>query len=441
MIHLKNSFLGAAVLMLLCLSSCDKVDITFEATDAAADPNITYYDNLAVDIATYKPDSFLTSGHNVIVAGYHTDTALGVMKAGSYLHIKLPSSNTILNENAAFDSLELLLKPSGQFYGDSALPLTFKIHRLEANIYRENGDAYYNTSAFAYNTIPLAEKKILLYDKANTVIRIKLSDITGQDLFDKFRLGDDAVSSAEKFTEYFKGLFITTDTVQTKTAAFFAFTADSPVIRLHYHLRDLYGEAKHLDFTYTEAKQFNNINYRFTNAAFTALNTTKSKLLSSTESSNQSVLNTAFAGGIKISFPGLLSLKEKHPYIKIVKALLVIRPDAKSYILPYYLPPSLHLYRTDNNNLPTAGIYNVSTSDGTLQTGNLIVDYVYGESTAYNYDITSFINDKITEGEFSQSALLLKDALTNTDGGLQRLIINNQKNNRPIQLQLYVLGL
>lgn len=429
------------VAVLLALSSCDKVDITFEATDAAADPNIIYYDNFAVDIATYKPDSFITSAHNVMAAGFHTDTAIGVMKAGSYLQIAVPSSNVILNENAAFDSLELLLRPSGKFYGDSALPLTIKVHQLQQNIYNASGDTYYNTSSFAYGSVPLLQKTVSLYAKANTVIGIKLPDALGQDWFDKFRTGDDAVSSSEKFTDYFKGLFITTDTVQTKTAAYFSQPADSPVLRLHYHLRNLYGEAKHVDFTFTAAKQFNNIGYRFTNPLFTSLNTTASKLLVSTESGNQSVLQTAFGSNVKISFSGLLSLKEKYPYVKIVKAILVIKPNVKSYTLPYQLPQTLYLYRTDDANLPVAGIYSGSGTDATLQTGNLSIDYVYGEGTNYSYDITSFINDKIAEGEFSQSALLLMAAQTNTEDGIQRLIINNQKNNRPIQLKLFVLGL
>ena len=76
-----------------------------------------------------------------------------------------------------------------------------------------------------------------------------------------------------------------------------------------------------------------------------------------------------------------------------------------------------------------------------MQTGNLVVDYIYGEGTQYTYDITSFINAKISEGEFSKSALLLSSTLSNYDAGIQRLIINNQKGSRPIQLQLFVLGL
>lgn len=425
----------------ILFSSCDKVDIEFASADTASDPNITYYDNFPVDIATYKPDSFITSGHNIIVAGYHSDTALGVMNASSFVQLDLPSANPVLNVNAAYDSLELLLRPSGQFYGDSTQPVTFKIFQLAKNINTDAGDTYYNTSSFAYLPAPIAQKTVLLNAKTSAVIRIKLSDITGQDIFDKFKTGDNAVASSEKFIDYFKGLYITTDSLQTNTVAYFTALADSAVLQLHYHENGLFAEKKQLDFKYTTAKQFNKIGFRFTKAGFTALNTSTAKLLNSTETGNQAALNTACYSTIKISFSGLLTLKEQHPYIKVVKALLVIRPDIKSYTFPYQLPQTLYLHRTDNTNSTGLGIYEESGTTAALQTGNLQVDYVYGENTQYSYDITSFINDKIAEGAFSQSALLLRSSLENADAGLQRLFINNQKNSRSIQLKLYVLGL
>ena len=172
----------------------------------------------------------------------------------------------------------------------------------------------------------------MLNNKTGIAIGIRLPDAMGQDWFNKFKSGNDAVSSAEKFIDYFKGIYITSDSVQTNTVAYFNTPADTPVIRLHYHELGLFTKKKQFDFTYTAAKQFNNINFRFTNAALAPLNTTKSKLLQSNKSNNQSVLNTGFGGVVKINFSGLLSLKEKHPYVKVVKALLVIQPDVKTTI-------------------------------------------------------------------------------------------------------------
>jgi len=129
-----------------------------------------------------------------------------------------------------------------------------------------------------------------------------------------------------------------------------------------------------------------------------------------------------------------------HPYIKVVKAELVIRPDVKSYSYPYSLPKTLNLYGTDQGNELLSGIYDVNTGSY-LQTGDLVIDNLYNENTYYSYDITKFINTKIGEGAASTSALFLHSSVTNTEGALERLIVNDQNNNKAIQLKLYVLGL
>lgn len=211
------------------------------------------------------------------------------------------------------------------------------------------------------------------------------------------------------------------------------------MLRLNYHQNGVTPEAKTIDFKYNTTKQFSNITFRHTNSNFSAFINKKEQLVPSTASGNQSFLNSNLSAAIKISFPTLLSLKELHPYVKVVKAILVIRPDAASYTYPYTLPATLELYATDATNGLLSGILDANNSS--LQTGNLVTDYLYNENTYYSFDITSFINTKMSEGQSSTSALLLHTSLANADGGLQRLIVNDQNNNRPIELKLYVLGL
>ena len=143
---------------------------------------------------------------------------------------------------------------------------------------------------------------------------------------------------------------------------------------------------------------------------------------------------------IKISFPDLLTLKELHPYIKIMKAVLLVKPDSRSSVFPYLLPAELNLYTTDETNVLISGIYDGNTTPA-LQTGSLYIDALYGENTSYSYDITSFINTKLAEGQFSKSALLLSPSVSSLDAGPQRLIVNDETAGRSVQLKLYVLGL
>lgn len=419
--------------------SCDKTDISFGASASSTDPNITYFDNYKTDIATYKLDSFATSDHSVFTAGYSTDPVFGVVKAGSFAQIDLPATNPLLNvtETIVFDSLQLLIKPSGAFYGDSAMPVKFVVYRLNENIKSADGtDYYYNTSSFNYNPVPIGQQTVSLYGKSGTDVSVKLSDALGQELLSKFKTNDFDINTQENFINYFKGIYITTDSTVTNSLVYFT---DSVLVRLNYHQNGVTPIAKTIDFTYEKTKQFNKLSFRHTNSNFAAFIPNKTQVIPSTSTGNQSFLNSNLSASIKISFPTLLSLKELHPYVKVVKAILVIRPDPASAAYPYSLPSTLDLYATDATNELLSGIYDAGNTN--LQTGNLVTDNLYNENTYYSYDITQFINTKISEGQASTSALLLHSSLGNSEAGLQRLIVNDQNNNRPIELKLYVLGL
>jgi Domain of unknown function (DUF4270) len=423
------------------LSSCDKVDITFGATSPEDDPNITYFDNYETTIATFKADSFVTSLHEVFSLGYHNDPLFGIVKAGSFAQINLPSSNPVANKTVVFDSLELILNSSGDFYGDSTKNIHVNVYRLTQQISDAvNGDVYYNTSFFNYAPLSIGQQVVNLNGKAGKAIHIKLSNVLGQELLTRFKNSDDEISSAEKFINYFRGIYIDTDTTTTNTLAYLSAAADSALLRLTYHEAGLFAEKKQLDFTYTAAKQFSNISFRHTSANFSSFINKKKQLIQSTTSGNQSYLNTNLAAAIKISFPDLLNLKELHPYIKVVKAILVIKPDTSSYTSVYGLPKTLNLYVSDENNSLVSGIYDNQISPA-LQTGDLTIDPLYGIDTYYSFDVTSFINTKIAEGRFSTSALMLYPSITNFDTGLQRLILNDHSKGRSVQLKLYVLGL
>ena len=436
--HISRFF--SLFLLILLFASCEKVDISFGETASETDPNITYIDSYKADIATFKTDSFLTSSHTIFCLGYHTDQDFGVMRARSFAQINLPASNTVYNVNAIFDSLELIIKPTGKFYGDSNVTIKLAVHRLTENIVNdEKGDYFYNTSSFRYDPVPIGERTVNLYGRSGTAVSVKLSDQLGREWLEKLKANHTDISNSDAFLEYFKGICITTDSVQTSSLAYFT-ASDSMLIRLSYHEAGLDPREKYLNFGFTTARQFNHISFAPGNANFSSFISNKTQLIASSASGNKSFLNTAVGSLIKISFPDLLKLKELHPYIKIMKAILLVKPDPRSSVFPYQLPAQLNLYTTDETNSVISGIYD-GNSIPALQTGNLSIDALYGENTSYSYDITSFVNTKMKEGQFSKSALLLYPSLSSMDAGLQRLIVNDQTASRSVQLKLYVLGL
>lgn len=432
------------IVLATVVTSCEKVNIEFGESVLADDPDIVFFDSYKVDIATFKTDSFSTSSHEVMSLGYHNDPVFGVVKAGTYAQINLPATNPIANQTLAvtLDSLELIIKPSGEFYGDSAKSLHINVYRLTQNITDpvNNTDVYYNTQSFTYAGTPIGQQTVNLYGKSGTEVHIKLSNALGQELLTKFKDNHEDISSSERFINYFKGIFINTDSTITNSLAFFSAPSDSVIIRLNYHDNGLFPVKKNIDFSFTKDKQFNNISFRHTHLDFSAFVDRKASLISSAQSGNKAFLNTNTRMYIKMNFPTILNLKELHPYIKVVKAELVIKPDVSSYSYPYQLPKVLNLFTTNETNYPVLPFYyDASTLE--LLSGSLNVDYLYGANTNYSYNITGYINTILEEGKFSTSSLLLYPNIDNLQTGVQRLILNDQTSNRSVQLKLYVLGL
>ena len=276
-------------LLILLFASCEKVNINFGETASEADPNITYIDSYKADIATFKIDSFLTSSHSVFCLGYHTDPDFGVMRARAFAQINLPSSNTVYNVDAIFDSLELIIKPTVNFYGDSNVTMKLAVHRLTENIVNsEKGDYFYNTSSFGYDPVPIGERTVNLYGRSGTAVSVKLSDALGREWLEKLKANNTEVSSYDAFIEYFKGICITTDSVQTASLAYFTAASDSMLIRLTYHEPGLDPGKKYLNFSFAAVRQFSQILFTPGNANFSSFISNKTQLIASTASGNKS---------------------------------------------------------------------------------------------------------------------------------------------------------
>ncbi|UAY53570.1 DUF4270 family protein [Ferruginibacter albus] len=422
------------------LLSCDKVDVTFGNQNQQNDPNLSYFENYTVTLSTYQVDSFLTSGTNTFLVGFNNDPVFGTIHAGSYAEVEAPAINSLKDVTGiTYDSLEILIKPNGIYYGDTLSNFNLNIYRVTSPIQKAtvSDNNYYNTSSFTYGDL-LGSKSIKVTPHNGNLLSIRLSDPLGQELFNKLQTGAVEITSQDFFRQYFKGLYFDVDSTTTNDLFGFNSADDSVIMRLHYEQRGLTTVAESIDFPFITAKQFNHIATNRTNTALESLIPNKKQLISSTLTDNKAYLNSSTGCYIKINMPDLLSLKELHPYVKAASAKLVIQPTPGTFSYPYQLPQSLNLYGTDINN----NIVSSVTLGGELQTGNLSIDELYGINTAYTYDVTDFVNSILTTGQAAPSGLLLTTSATNLgDQSFSRLVINDASTSKGIQLKLYVLGL
>lgn len=427
-------------LLALLMGGCTKTDISFEDTDDGTDPSVTYFENYPLNLSTYKIDSFITSGHSSWSIGYHRDFWFGNTEAAGYTEILLPDDNPLKSQSVLFDSLVLVIKPNGSYYGDTTLPIHFVVNELTENIVNEDDDTrYYNPRKFSYNPTPAGTRTVAVRPSRDTLITIRLNDAIGQDLFHKLKTNAPEIQSQSEFIKYIKGFRIGVDTNLTNTLAYFSIPSDSMIIRMDYRINGTTFQEKKLNFRVNTNRQFNYLNTDRQFSPLSVFTDYKKQLKASSLTQHKAFLHSNLGTMIKINIPDLLSLKELHPYVKVMKAELVLRPAPGTYSYPYLLPSALSLFSTDESNALMAQLTD-ATGQNTL-TGNLFIDHLYGEQTYYSFDITAFIISVIDEGQFSKSSLMLTASAGTTETSLERLVINDQSLSKGIQLKLYVLGL
>ena len=450
-------FPGAILFICSLLFSCDKVNVPFDNEYQNGGPSLAYFNDYKVSLQTVEIDSFLTSNKQVFTVGYHYDSIFGSIHAGSYLELNLPATNPFLNQqNITFDSLQVILKPNKIYFGDTTQPVYFNVYQLQQlvqdTITYSNPTAaklFYNTTSFAYNPVPLygpaGEQGIVISPKKDAdSVAFRIGDSVGIYLMNLLKAGGIPVSSQTYFESYFNGLYIDVDTAKTNTVYEFSAYTNSVVMRLYYDVNGPTKVSKYLEFTYTPANQFNHIGY--THPAGTPLsvftppvNNNGVEILNSNQTGNKAYLSSSTGYFIKISFPDILNLKAIYPYVRVVRAQLVIPPTPGTFNYPYELPPTLDLYQTNLFNTLTGVVVGIN---GALQTGDLNIDYQYGQNTQYTYDVTNFISTLFNQSNNSDSlALMLTPSSPLGDESFSRLVVNDQTQLKGVQLQLYVLGI
>lgn len=431
------------IFWLLCLGvfSCNKVNITFTGNSTDTDPNVSYFENYKVNVATVKLDSFSTAGNQVFMLGTHFDSSFGKISADSYSEVELPSSNPVRGVNVSLDSLELVLMPNGNYYGDTNSVYKLSVYRLTENIssptVEGSSTGLFYPRHFAYDPVPIGQVNTKIQPDASKELDIRLSDALGNDLLNRLKNNDPSIQSQDSFRVYFKGVRIATDSSINKSLFYFTGADTTTLLRLYYKENGIGFVEKELTFSYPSETQFNNIRYNFSGTPFALFAPYGKQVISSDLLGKKGYVNNNIPCYEKITFPDLLSLKELYPYIKVIQAQLQITPTPGTYSYPNSLPSTLRMYVSNSNDNPDNVLLD---AQGVPQAGNLNIDYLYGQNTNYTFDITSYINTIISEGKFSTKSLLLAANSSLYYNETSRLVFNDQQGNG-IKLKLYVLGL
>jgi hypothetical protein len=445
MLHKKNKIIFTAITVLYCsIVSCTKTAVQFGSEGIDGDPNITMIDTFTVDLSTLQIDSFATSSSGQFIVGSHTDPALGYIGAKSYFETSAPALDLRTCSNCVFDSIELHLKISSGYMGDTTVPFTINLHEVTQAMDETEISIGYNVSNVAYNNTPMASQSFYIRPSAKNELHMRLPDAFGENLFRMFKTNSDTVTNNDLFKRYLKGFCLETSTANNALYYFEKSTGDS-IIELHYTIAGATPESKSAYLTIaTDDHQFNSFSCNKTGTALDLFTPKKEQLINSTATNNFGYLHYNSGLFPKIKFNNLYHIKELHPYVQVLRAELQVKPAAGTYGqgTAYTLPADIEMRLTDDqNSINGTPLYFLYGTETYVQTGSLNIDNLYGENTAYTYDVTSFVNTVISEGVFSKKALIMHPASANALSNDQRLLIGNSKTALAVKLKLYILGL
>ncbi|MBC9912293.1 DUF4270 family protein [Chitinophaga varians] len=418
------------LLLLTGMSACQKTGFSYDNVVDNQQTDYILTDTLSVAMKTIQYDSVPTSGSGLLLVGTKSDPYLGAVTAGSYFQVIQPTGAEIPVNGSGFDSLRLLLRPSGYIAGDSLQPQSLQVYRVTQTIqYAKTFYSLYNNSNFATESTPLGSFTGIIRPKTDKNVSIPLSNALGNQLFTMLRDKSPDISAGPNFLDFFRGLKIVPG---PGSAALMTFLAQdtSLTMRLYYHVNEIVTTVKYVDFKMNASElQFNQIS---TNRTGTPLEKLQGpvKELPSSATGNMSFTQSLTGVGTRIDLPYLKNMQQLGQFFKIMKVILTVYPAAGTFNGSSQIPASLALCQADKTNAVT----------DTVAYGSLTVDNLYNENTYYSYDITNYCNTQLTADDNGARGLFLTTPGGAGRNSFDRLVINDQQApKKKIKVQVYYL--
>ncbi len=419
-------FTWPLLLLVLGIYNCGEPSVV--GTDLFPDESfdLELIDTLSLTVYTYGFDSLQTSGFESLLVGHHQDNTLGTVTATSYLQLGSPETTSLDEEQTRYDSLTLEYTLNGYSFYDTLTPIGISVHRLVENLEGEEIDQFYNTSKFAYDPIPLGEKRFVPRPGRKEENSIRLSDALGKELFQLIQEEDEALLTTSSFLDFFKGIALVPDS--TTSGSILGLTKEIRFI-LHYTDQSrLPTEQKTVVFPMTGLENFHNIQIDRQGTSLAGLSSDQNQIQSKL-TQEESYIQGGAGLVTRIEIPHIRQLLADFGELIITSASLRIFPvtDVQERNTP--LPFTLAMFPVDENDFPALP----------GRTARLVEDREFGRDTYYDFDVTDFIQQQLAIEAFNSNNLLvqLPDELFATQ--VTRVSIGDGNHGKKMELQLYVL--
>lgn len=365
-------------------------------------------DTCTVKFSTILVDSLATLGDTICQIGFYKDSIWGKVQASYIAEINKNSFMPDLTLTYVFDSLTLVLQPSGHYWGDTLTSQRIYVHELEAPITLNADEKLYNTSSIAYREEPLCSFDYKLFPKKKKEVEVRVSDKLGMRLFEDMLAEKEVFDSQENFRNYLPGLAFVGDENGTCISGFE--TKDSLFyLKMYYHSFGNNRTDHELTMSINRSYAYTKIMHDRTGTTIEGLNGGGALYATPSEQTNHCTYLQGLTGIYNsIEFPHLNNLMAHGDIISIESAMLYLYPLKGSYGIVDELPSTLQLYIADEKNNTVDQVYDDMGTD--IQNGSLTTDEVHKRDAFYTFDLTSFLQDNLgTWGQNRQKLFLILD--------------------------------
>ncbi len=403
-------------------------------------------DTFTIESSTVKLDSVLTSGQANILFGSYEDEYFGRIRSDFYALVGLGGAFYLkeVGENKdkvpiRFDSLVFISYPDSRYMGDTLLTQSMSIHRVTEEIeIPDDQRGFYAHSSFPFDeesigsasfvSRPITESQEYNEEKENDVennkggIRFNMKDALGLDIVRMVNTENDTVRFVEKWNEYLKGIVLRAGEDNSLMLSYGLQTGRMK-IRLYYTYTDfeLSGTRAFHDFPIvTSLENFINIKSDFSAAPYDLNQIIDEKIdLSSENTGNLSFAHSGLGILTKIKIPHIERLNTIGSTGGVLSAELNFYPKDDSFDNDHFKLPSVPftLYQTSD----------VNGFNAQLPVNSNFVGPVNSDESYYSIDVTSYVNNVLTNGQEFDDALLLTLPLNSLGVSMDRLIIENDE--------------
>jgi len=130
----RNSGVFISLIIISCLFGCTESESTIGFSELDNKIQTVMIDTFTVRTSTVLLDSVSSSGTSKILVGSYTDPVLGKISSSSYFQIAPNPAYWLIDKNAVFDSVALLLTPNQYYYGDTTVIQELIIQQLSQDL-------------------------------------------------------------------------------------------------------------------------------------------------------------------------------------------------------------------------------------------------------------------------------------------------------------------